>query len=66
MKINIMKRLLQYLSSTFLLSVLLPGSSYAASDKTQMLDLTGSWVGIISIIVFTIAYATVISEEFLH
>jgi len=31
-----------------------------------MLDLTGSWVGIISIVVFSIAYATVISEKFLH
>lgn len=31
-----------------------------------MLNLTGSWVGIISIIVFSIAYATVITEEFLH
>lgn len=32
----------------------------------EILDLTTTWFGILSIIVFVIAYALVISEEFLH
>ena len=37
-----------------------------ASDAAGQLDLTGSWYGVISIIVFVIAYSLVIGEEFLH
>jgi len=32
----------------------------------EILDLTTTWFGILSIIVFVVAYALVISEEFLH
>lgn len=44
----------------------LPGASHAATANTQFIDLTGSWIGITSLVIFSIAYATVISEEFVH
>ncbi len=43
----------------------LTGASTEA-EASQMLDLTGTWFGIAAVIVFVIAYATVISEELLH
>lgn len=54
-----------YLLSVLALFWLAPGTSHAASAHSLALDLTGSWVGIASVIIFTIAYAMVISEEFL-
>ncbi len=44
----------------------IPAIAYAAELPHAQFDLTTSWVGITAIIVFTIAYAMVISEEFLH
>ena len=35
-------------------------------DAKTLLDLTGHWVGITSLIIFVIAYVVVIMEEFLH
>jgi len=43
-----------------------PNVALAESTAQQTLDLTTSWAGIASIVVFAIAYATVIGEEFLH
>lgn len=43
-----------------------PGPAVAAGDGGQLLDLTGHWEGIASIIIFVLAYAVVVSEEFLH
>ncbi len=42
-------------------------ASGGASHETRtVLDLTGHWVGFTALIVFAIAYAVVIMEEFLH
>ncbi len=38
----------------------------AAAVMGETLDLTASWIGITSIIVFVVAYSMVIGEEFLH
>ena len=48
--------------------LLIPFSAYAvnAHETSSKLDLTTSWVGITSLIVFVLAYALVVSEEFLH
>ncbi len=47
---------------------LLPGLAGAAEalPHGQRLDLTGHWVGIVSLLVFVVAYALVMSEEFTH
>lgn len=37
-----------------------------SSGHGEMLDLTASWIGITAIVVFALAYALVIGEEFLH
>lgn len=41
-------------------------SVFAASGEVTMLDLTSTWLGIVSIIVFVLAYCLVIGEEYLH
>ena len=46
--------------------VILPGLAFAATETETPLDLTGHWVGIASLVIFVLAYATVIGEEFLH
>ena len=53
---------------TTLLTLLLPTTALAASEGEtgRLLDLTASWFGIISIVVFALAYALVISEELLQ
>ncbi len=61
-----MKKLTLYLTNALFLLLFLPNTCLGASENTPLLDLTGSWVGIISILVFVIAYTTVIGEEFLH
>jgi len=40
--------------------------AFTVSESGVPRDLTSTWLGLLSIIVFTIAYALVISEEFLH
>ena len=54
--------------SIVFLSLVLPSISFAANahEASTRLDLTSSWIGITSIIVFVLAYALVIGEEFLH
>jgi len=37
-----------------------------ASEAAGQLDLTESWYGVLAVLVFIIAYALVIGEEFLH
>ena len=37
-----------------------------ASEGTEKLDLTGSWVGITSLLLFFVAYLVVMAEEFTH
>ncbi|RUM40790.1 MAG: sodium:proton antiporter [Desulfobulbus sp.] len=37
-----------------------------AAEGVHHLDLTGSWVGIASLIIFVLAYALVMSEEYTH
>jgi len=49
-----------------ILGVFSPINAYAASAATVALDLTQHWVGYASIIVFIVAYALVMSEEFVH
>ena len=54
--------------SIVFLSLVVPSISFAtnAHEANTRLDLTSSWIGITSIIVFVLAYALVIGEEFLH
>jgi len=50
-----------------ILGLLVSTTSFAAgSGETQQLDLTATWLGITAILVFVLAYALVIGEEFLH
>lgn len=51
-----------------LLLLLYPFTARAASEPEpgRLLDLTATWFGILSVIVFAAAYALVISEELLH
>ena len=44
---------------------LLPGLTFAASNNTT-LDLTNHWAGYLAVILFVIAYAFVMLEEFTH
>ena len=44
----------------------MPGPALAATEAGANLDLTGSWVGFASIIIFVLAYVLVISEEAIH
>ena len=50
----------------FVLGLLSPLNSYASATSSETLDLTQHWVGYASILVFVLAYALVISEEFVH
>jgi len=52
----------------FPLFMMVPMLAWAASagDFGEMLDLTQSWVGYTSLLVFVIAYSFVIAEEFTH
>jgi len=43
----------------------LPGLA-SATEAAERVDLTGHWVGVVSIIIFVIAYAFVMAEEFTH
>lgn len=49
----------------FLSLFLLPIDAMAA-ESVHLMDFTSSTVGIVAVVVFIIAYATVIGEEFLH
>ncbi len=51
-----------------LVVMLTPFAAFAATphEAGHHLDLTGSWFGIISLVVFVLAYVLVVSEEFLH
>ena len=54
---------------TFLLvlSVLfLPVTGWASGSSSETLDLTGHTVGILSLIIFSLAYLLVMSEEITH
>lgn len=59
------RQIIRY-TGLFLLLLVFPLSVFASGTGSQQLDLTASWVGIVSIVIFAIAYATVIGEEFLH
>jgi Na+/H+ antiporter NhaD/arsenite permease-like protein len=48
-----------------LLLPLLPGTALAVDGDVQ-LDLTSTWFGITALLVFVLAYALVVGEEFLH
>ena len=48
------------------LLLMLPGVATAAGMEGARLDLTGHWVGYVSLIIFVIAYAAVIMEEHIH
>jgi NhaD family Na+/H+ antiporter len=52
----------------FLFTLILSPAVFATTEGSHaaMLDLTLTWVGIASIIIFVLAYLTVIGEEFLH
>ncbi len=49
----------------FLLT-LLPLSVFATSEPVQTLNLTGHWVGYFALVLFVLAYALVMVEEFTH
>jgi len=49
-----------------LASLLFPTISFASGGGGEQLDLTGDTVGILAIIVFTLAYALVMAEEVTH
>ena len=49
-----------------ILGIFSPFNAHAASTAAMRLDLTQHWVGYASIIVFIVAYALVMSEEFVH
>ena len=46
-------------------ALLAPGLA-AAADTAEHIDLTGHWVGFLSILIFVVAYAFVMVEEFTH
>ncbi len=46
--------------------LLLPLTVFAAAPAMQHLNLTESWIGYFSLLVFVLAYALVIAEEFTH
>jgi len=48
-----------------LLMLFMPLQAFA-SESADRLDLTGSWVGITSVLLFFVAYLVVMSEEFTH
>lgn len=54
--------------SVFFVAMFAPLTAMAASStaSAQGLDLTATWFGIAAVIVFVVAYAFVINEEFLH
>ena len=49
---------------TLILSLLLMPLAARASEGAEKLDLTGSWVGITSLLLFFVAYLVVMAEEF--
>ncbi len=52
---------------TFLMGVVIPPDVWAAtSDPGTPADLTGTWMGILALVIFTIAYLLIISEEAIH
>jgi NhaD family Na+/H+ antiporter len=56
-------------STVFLLSASIAafsGSAFAATKTEETLDLTGSPVGILAVILFVVAYGFVMAEEFTH
>ena len=67
MRININRRNNKFWALViFVVGLLSPINSYAASTADLTLDLTQHWVGYATIIVFVLAYALVMSEEFVH
>ncbi len=56
---------MKLLAPLFLL-LLLPVAGLAAENEMHRLDLTGHWVGITAIVLFVVAYALVMAEEFTH
>jgi len=63
---NISKK--RWLQITVALLAIFPILTYASENSAspEMLDLTKTWFGIVSVIVFVIAYLFVMSEEFIH
>ncbi len=57
-------RLFPWLAAAAVL--LMSGPALAAAEAGASLNLTGSWVGFTSIIIFVLAYVLVISEEAIH
>jgi len=57
------KRLLQAL---ILPTAALPGSVLAAATESNLIDLTGHWIGYLAIAIFILAYLLVMAEEYTH
>jgi NhaD family Na+/H+ antiporter len=53
-------------SVMFLLPLLFPDTVYASAGGGEHVDLTKHWVGYTSLLVFVVAYAFVMTEEFTH
>ncbi|MBC8519197.1 MAG: sodium:proton antiporter NhaD [Gammaproteobacteria bacterium] len=51
---------------TSLLILIFPVSSLASGQTGEALDLTGETIGILSLIIFSLAYLLVMAEEFTH
>jgi len=49
-----------------ILSLFAPAAAWAATGNAEPLDLTGSGVGIFALVIFVLAYALVMAEEFTH
>ena len=54
-------------SGLSLFVLLLPLFAFAATEgAVELLDLTGHWAGILSLLIFIAAYTLVIGEEVIH
>jgi NhaD family Na+/H+ antiporter len=52
--------------TTLIVTLLLSGSAFAATEITQAVQLTNHWIGYLCLTIFVIAYVLVILEEQLH
>ena len=51
---------------TLLLTASIPDIAWASATTSGVLDFTGHWAGIATVVIFVLAYALVIAEESIH
>lgn len=68
MSINTNNKIRLFVAALLCVLVTVPAPAWAAAaaGTPTLLDLTDSWVGIVSLAIFVIAYFIVILEEFIH